>query len=223
MKKLALALFLLPLAASAQTIPGYWTCGNPGNVLQRCPCNAQPYTPWTDPITNNVGIYSYDASKRAVPIGCPGGGDFPPPVCLYSCCGGYAHSETWVTLPFLVGGASLTFEVPMQKQPAVDGFYPAPTAEMGLCAQWTGAGNTGPCPISSIDTYRSRIRANPAWTTGYSSRIQPFIGSDPGCTGVQPTATRTPTAGPTPTRTPTQPVPPCATPTPVCPPRTVTP
>lgn len=166
--------------------PGMWHCATSGN-FRYCPCYPLPYATWTDPETNNLGLFRYDFSPMKQPQACPGGIGVPP--CSYANNGGPNHSLTW-----LDPGA---VERPIQRQPVTNGFYPGPA---GLCSVWLANGNTGVCPNTN---YVGAIKANSVWVTAYNYK-KPAMDADPGCQGgaVTPTPSKTPTPAVTPTPQP---------------------
>lgn len=149
------------------------------------PCSiVKAYDPWVSPDDgkNYVLRYDYTAMSQS-------GGTLPR-TANYG-----AGNHTLQS--FLLDG----YIHPLEPQPDVNNYYPAPTAEMGcvvdIHGQTWNTYNTSPCPIVSLAAYQSAIGNNSVWISGrnfYAAARQAE------CSAPPPTAPPTPPIVPTPTQ-----------------------
>lgn len=118
------------------------------------PCSiTKAYDPWVSPDDGKTYVLRYDYTAMSQSAGTL------PRTANYG-----AGNHTLQS--YLLDG----YIHPLEPQPDVNNFYPAPTAEMGCVVDIHGRTwntyNTSPCPIVSLAAYQSAIGNNSVWISG---------------------------------------------------------
>ena len=160
---------------AATPMPGWW---HQGSIPVPCAVT-RPYETWVRPDDGQTYALRYDYTAMF-----KSGGVLPRSAAQ----GAGNHTYQWYGMDGFIH--------PMEPQPDVDNYYPAPIADWGLCEAWQSY-NTGPCPIDTLAHYQTRISATSPWITGqqfYAATRQQEC-SAPGPT---PSPVRTPSPAGTP-------------------------